>query len=149
MPRKLTTSTADGILGSPVRNLVGALMFVSAVFATTTVGYIRAGWTVGDAVYMVTLTVFSVGYGEMHPIDTEYLRDLTSATIVFGCTGMIVLTGALVQALTAIQLRRMLGFDRMQAQIDSLVIIARGEAPTTERKWAAWCPPRRRLKTTC
>lgn len=120
MPEKPTTSTAGGILGSPVRNLVGALIFVAVVFVVATIGYIRAGWAVGDSIYMVTLTIFSVGYGEVHPIDTEYLRDLTSATIVFGCTGMIVLTGALIQVLTAVQLRRMLGVDRMQAQIDRL-----------------------------
>ena len=69
---------------------------------------------------MVTLTIFSVGYDEVHPIDTVYLRALTTGTIVLGCTGMIVLTGALVQVFTVFQIRRMLGLDRMQTQIDRL-----------------------------
>jgi voltage-gated potassium channel len=69
---------------------------------------------------MVTLTIFSVGYDEVHPIGTTYLRALTTGTMVLGCTGMIVLTGALVQVFTVSQLRKMLGLDRMQTQIDRL-----------------------------
>jgi len=69
---------------------------------------------------MVTLTIFSVGYGEVHPIDTPYLHALTMATMVFGCTAMIVLTGALVQVFTIFELRRLLGADRVQTQIDKL-----------------------------
>ncbi len=111
---------ADGVLGSPVRNLIIALTFVAGVYLAATTGYLAAGWSLNDATYMVTLTIFSVGYDEVHPIDTAYLRTLTTATIVLGCTGMIVLTGAMVQVFTAYQLRRILGVDRMQAQIDRL-----------------------------
>ena len=114
------SSTADGILGSPLRNLAAALIFVALVFVIATSGYLVAGWSLGDAAYMVTLTVFSVGYDEVHPIDTTYLRILTTGTIALGCTGMIVLTGALIQVFTVFQLRQMLGLDRMQKQIDSL-----------------------------
>lgn len=88
------------LIGSPVRNLVVILGFVLAVVALSTVGYLAAGWTFADAIYMVVLTVFSVGYGEVHPIDTWGLHLLTMSTMVFGCTGMILLTGALVQVFT-------------------------------------------------
>lgn len=119
-PNARISSTADAVLGSPARNLLVALSFVFLVFVTSTVGYMAAGWSLSDAAYMVTLTVFSVGYDEVHPIDTEYLRALTMGTIFLGCTGMIVLTGALVQVFTVLQLRKMLGFARMQTQIDKL-----------------------------
>ena len=114
------SSTTYGVLGSPLRNLAAALIFVALVFVAAVAGYVAAGWNLGDAVYMVTLTIFSVGYDEVHPINTSYLHTLTIGTIVLGCTGMIVLTGALIQVFTVFQLRRMLGFDRMQKQIDSL-----------------------------
>ncbi len=114
------TSTANDVLASPARLLGGTLLFVGSVFVVATIGYLIAGWTVSDATYMVTLTIFSVGYGEVRPIDTAYLRALTTATMVLGCTGMIVLTGALVQVFTLFQFRSMLGFDRMQTQIDRL-----------------------------
>lgn len=112
--------SSTNTFASPVRNLLGAMAFVVAVFIAATFGYVQAGWTLGDAAYMVTLTVFSVGFDEVHPIDTVYLRGLTMGTMVLGCTGMIVLTGALVQVFTALQLRRMLGLDRMQSEIDKL-----------------------------
>lgn len=118
--RKTISSAADVVLGSPLRNLAIALGFVAVVFTIATIGYVASGWSLGDAAYMVTLTIFSVGYDEVHPINTLYLRALTTGTIVLGCTGMIVLTGALVQVFTVSQLRRMLGLDRMQTQIDRL-----------------------------
>jgi voltage-gated potassium channel len=108
------------VLGSPLLNLARALAFVGAVFVLATAGYVWSGWSFGDAAYMVTLTIFSVGFGEVHPIDTAWLRELTIATIVLGCTGMIVLTGALVQVFAHYQLRSLLGMDRMQSQIERL-----------------------------
>jgi voltage-gated potassium channel Kch len=109
-----------GLLGSPVRNLVVGISFVLVVVAVATVGYWLAGWPLGDAFYMVVVTVYTVGYGEVHPIDTPLLRGLTIATIVLGCTGMIFLTGALVQFITLNQLNQIFGLRRMNIQIDKL-----------------------------
>jgi voltage-gated potassium channel len=121
MPKRQNLSaTADNVLGSPLGLLGGTLIYVGAVYLLATIGYMLAGWNLGDAAYMVTLTIFSVGYGEVRPVDTPYLRGLTITTMVLGCTGMIVLTGALVQVFTLFQLRTMLGFDKMQSQIDRL-----------------------------
>jgi voltage-gated potassium channel len=111
---------ANTVLGSPLRLLTGTLLFVATVFCISTMGYVRAGWPLGDAAYMVLLTIFSVGYGEVRPIDTTFLRIWTTLTIVLGCTGMIVLTGALVQVFTLFQFRRLLGLDRMQTEIEKL-----------------------------
>ncbi|PNA51071.1 potassium channel protein, partial [Pseudomonas sp. MPR-R5B] len=87
---------------------------VGLVIVLATLGYMAAGWSFVDASYMVLLTVFSVGYDEVRPIDTGYLHTITIATIVFGCTGMILLTGALVQFFTVLQLRQILGANRMR-----------------------------------
>ncbi|MBV1690740.1 NAD-binding protein [Novosphingobium sp. G106] len=111
---------ADGVFGSPLLNLARTLAFVGAVFVLASAGYVASGWTLADATYMVTLTIFSVGYGEVHPIDTAWLRTLTMSTMVLGCTGMIVLTGALIQVFAHYQLRSLLGIDRMQSQIERL-----------------------------
>ncbi len=111
---------ASTVLGSPLRVLSGTLIFVAALFCGSTLGYVSAGWPLGDAAYMVVLTIFSVGYGEVRPIDSTFLRLLTTATIVLGCTGMIVLTGALVQVFTLFQFRQLLGMDKMQTDIDKL-----------------------------
>ena len=111
---------AGRVLGSPLRLLTGTLIYVAVVFAIATLGYIANGWPADDAAYMVLLTIFSVGYGEVRPIDTHFLRLWTTATIVLGCTGMIVLTSALVQVFTLFQFRQLLGVNKMQTEIDRL-----------------------------
>ena len=111
---------AGRVLGSPLRLLTGTLLYVAVVFIVATLGYIASGWPPGDAAYMVLLTIFSVGYGEVRPVDTHFLRLWTTATIVLGCTGMIVLTSALVQVFTLFQFRQLLGVGKMQSDIDKL-----------------------------
>lgn len=123
MPRtafRSNTAEPAGLLASPVRNLVIGVGFVLVVVALATAGYWLAGWPIGDAFYMVILTVYTVGYGEVHAINTPLLRGITISTIVFGCTGMIFLTGALVQFITLNQLNQIFGLRRMNTQIDKL-----------------------------
>ncbi|MDP9057415.1 MAG: NAD-binding protein [Pseudomonadota bacterium] len=111
---------AEAVLGSPLQGLIRAAAFVCTIYVLAVIGFVLSGWSLGDAAYMVMLTIFSVGFNEVHPIDTPGLRGLTMATILLGCTGMIVLTGALVQFLAHLQLRSLLGIDRMTAQIAKL-----------------------------
>jgi trk system potassium uptake protein TrkA/voltage-gated potassium channel len=110
----------NGLLASPLRNLVGGLLYMAVVMVAATLAYLAIGWNFGDAVYMVVLTVYTVGYDEVRPINTPELRAITIGLIVLGCTGMIFLTGALVQLITASQFHQILGLKRMQSQIDQL-----------------------------
>jgi voltage-gated potassium channel len=84
------------------------------VSACATAAYIHNGWDFGDALYMVVLTVYTVGFDEVRPINTPELRAVTIALIVTGCTGMIFLTGTLIQLITASQLQQFFGSRRMQ-----------------------------------
>ena len=118
--RRRATDAAGAMLGSPMQSLVRALAFVGVIYVLAIAGFVLSGWNLGDAAYMVTLTIFSVGFSEVHPINTPWLRALTMGTIILGCTGMIVLTGALVQAFAHYQIRSLLGLDRMQSQIERL-----------------------------
>lgn len=113
-------TASDRLLGSPLRNLAFGVLYMLVVMALAVGAYIMAGWDFGDALYMVIITVYTVGYGETMPVDTPLLRGITMSVIVLGCTGMIFLTGALVQFITLNQLNQVLGFKRMNAQIDSL-----------------------------
>ena len=108
------------LLGSPARTLISILLFMALVVVLATLAYMGAGWSFSDASYMVALTVYTVGYGEVRPINTPYLHNVTMATMVLGCTGMILLTGALVQFLTITQLQQILGVKRVRAEIDKL-----------------------------
>ena len=112
--------SSEAQIGSPLRNLVIVLSFVFTVGFTAVLGYRAAGWSWSDAVYMVTLTLYTVGYSEVRPINTAYLHFVTMATIILGCTGMIVLTGVLVQFFTVGQLKQLLGIGKMQKQLEKL-----------------------------
>jgi voltage-gated potassium channel len=104
----------------PLRNLAFAVIYMMVVFVLATASYIAVGWSFDDALYMVVLTIYTVGYDEVHPIVTPLLRDITMTTIVLGCTGMIFLTSSLVQFITINQLQQVFGTKRMQSQVDKL-----------------------------
>jgi len=90
------------------------------VMTAAVIAYVMVGWSFSDALYMVIVTVYTVGYNEVHPIESPLLRGITITTIVLGCTGMIYLTGALVQFITLNQLNQVFGIKRMSNQIDRL-----------------------------
>ncbi|CAN5241715.1 potassium channel family protein [soil metagenome] len=113
-------ATVTGLIGSPLRNLAAVVTFMLVLSAVSTVGYVAAGWSFKDALYMVVLTIYTVGYQEVRPIDTMALHVLTMTTIIFGCTGMIFLTGTLVQVFTLGQIKQMLGMDGTHADIERL-----------------------------
>ena len=110
----------NGLAASPLRNLTSIVTFVVVVTALSTAAYMHAGWSFADAFYMVLLTVYTVGYGEVRPIDTPYLHFVTIATMILGCTGMILVTGALVQVFTSFQIQQLLGSNRVKSDIDKL-----------------------------
>ncbi|HSI61821.1 MAG TPA: NAD-binding protein [Candidatus Saccharimonadia bacterium] len=107
-------------ISRPKANLVYAAAFVGLVMVIFTMGYHWAGWPWGDAFYMVIITAFSVGFGEVHPVTDPWLRAWTMALIVMGCTGIIFVTGSLVQMLTEAQIQRALGGKRMENVIEKL-----------------------------
>ena len=60
----------------------------AAIFAGTCVvavlGYWLAGWSLLEAVYMVTITIYGVGYGEVRPVEDPRLRLFTMSVIIMG-----------------------------------------------------------------
>jgi voltage-gated potassium channel len=118
--RRSVASASDRLLGSPLRHLIFGVFYMLVVMAGAVIAYVAAGWSLADAVYMVIVTVYTVGYGEVQPVTTPLLREITISTIVLGCTGMIYMTGALVQFITLNQINELLGVKRMNTQIDRL-----------------------------
>jgi Trk K+ transport system NAD-binding subunit len=110
----------SGLLGSPFRNLIYGLVFMVVVCVCAVAAYVAHGWPLGDAIYMVVTTVYTVGYEEVRPVDTPSLRAITLGLIVCGCTGVIFLTGTFVQLITFSQLQQFFGHRRMQKDIDRL-----------------------------
>lgn len=111
---------ASRLMSYPTRNLVYGLCFMAMVMMFGVLGYLMAGWGLSDAVYMVVISIFTVGYGEVRPINEEGLRGFTMMLIVLGCFSVIFVSGALVQFLMEGQIRRALGDRRMSAELKKL-----------------------------
>jgi Trk K+ transport system NAD-binding subunit len=105
-------------LASPLRNFLGGIIVLCAIVVAATLAYMASGWSFGDALYMVIITVYTVGFGEVRPIDTAALRLITIMVIVSGSTVIIFITGALVQLITASQFQQFFGSRRMQKEIE-------------------------------
>jgi voltage-gated potassium channel len=118
--RRVPKPRMTGLLDSPVRNLTAGVTYTLTVMIIATIAYMAAGWSFRDALYMVVVTVYTVGYNEVRPINTLALNVITIGLIVLGCTGIIFLTGALVQFFTLNQINKTLGLKRMNTQIDEL-----------------------------
>jgi voltage-gated potassium channel len=101
-----------GLFDSPHRNLIFGVAYTISVMILGTAAYLAAGWSLRDAFYMVVTTVYTVGYEEVRPINTPALYAITLTLIVLGCTGIIFLTGALVQFFTLAALSKTIGLNR-------------------------------------
>jgi voltage-gated potassium channel len=88
------------------RVVLPALLFFALVILMATLGYICMGWPAFDAFYMVVITVFSVGYGETRPVDTQAERWWTIIVIFAGWAAVVITLGGLVKAVTEGEFRR-------------------------------------------
>jgi voltage-gated potassium channel len=104
---------------SLTRVVIGSLFFCTTLIVAV-LGYVLAGWPLLDAVYMVVITVFGVGYGEVRPIVTPALRILTICIIVAGTTSAVYVVGAFIQMVTEGEINKVLGVRRMNRDIESL-----------------------------
>jgi voltage-gated potassium channel len=102
------------------RNLVYAALLLLALPLVGTAGYmIVEGWGVQDALYMSVITLTTVGYREVQPLD----RWGQAFTMVYSVSGVGVLfygLFALFQFLLEGELGSFLGVRRMKGQIESL-----------------------------
>lgn len=103
-----------------LRPVVVAGVFFLATCGAGVVGYWIAGWDPLDAIYMVVITVFGVGYGEVRPVSTPELRAFTIAVIVAGYAAAVYAVGGFIQFVAAGEIHRALGARRMTREIARL-----------------------------
>jgi voltage-gated potassium channel len=98
--------------------LTGVVCFLLiAIMAVT--GYVLSGWSLIDSIYMVIITVFGVGFGEIGPM-TPTLRAFTMLVIVAGYVSVVYIVGGFIQVITEGEFNRALGARRMTREIASL-----------------------------
>lgn len=100
------------------RMLVGGGFF-GGTLVVAVAGYRLAGWNWLDSIYMVVITIFGVGFGEIGPMPPG-LRIFTMAVIISGCTSVAYILGGFLQMITEGEIKRVLGVRRMKREIDLL-----------------------------
>ncbi len=103
-----------------IRSIVVGLLALLAVIVFGAAGYVAMGWPVGDALYMVVITISTVGFGDVRPIDTTALRLHTSAVIALGLVATGYTVGGFLRLVTEEEFRRLVGHHRVRRTIDTL-----------------------------
>lgn len=98
---------------------IGVGIFTGFVCLATAV-YCLEGWTLSDAFYMVIITIFGVGYGEVEPVNTAMERATTILTIIAGPVASVYVIGALVKIITEGALQQAMAENRKLKSMDEL-----------------------------
>lgn len=113
--RRALVRIRNGLLG-----MVSVLVFGVA-------GYVSLGWKPFDALYMVVITLSTVGYGEVQPIESFLERSHTILLIALGTLAVGYTLSALISFITEGEIQHLLGSHRVRKQIQELkdhVIVA-------------------------
>ncbi|NJM98400.1 MAG: potassium channel protein [Phormidesmis sp. RL_2_1] len=101
------------------RVLTGVVFFLLTVLMAI-LGYVWFGWTPLEAIYMVVITIFGVGYGEVKPLDTPFQKIFTILVIIAGTTSAVYSVGGFVQMVTEGEINRAFSNQRKQLTISNL-----------------------------
>ena len=101
------------------RIVTGFAVFILTVVVAVS-GYVMAGWTLLDAIYMVVITIFGVGYGEVQPLESPAIRVFTILVIIAGVLSAAYIVSGFVQLITEGEIRRALNLKRMTREIEHL-----------------------------
>ena len=75
-------------------------MYLLAVFVVSVLGYLSFGWSLIDSVYMVVITMFSVGFEEVHPLVTVWQKIFTMLVIIGGTSAVVFVIGEVIRFIT-------------------------------------------------
>src|SRR5438270_5314544 len=98
--------------------ILGAVLV--AIMISGTAGFVVIDhYTPFDAFYMTLITVTTIGYSEIRPL-SQTGRVFNSFLIVFGVTVMLLVVGAITQAVIELELNQYFGKRRTKKMIDEL-----------------------------
>jgi voltage-gated potassium channel len=107
------------MMQSSLKRVLVGIGFLGLTTIAAIIGYVVSGCNWLDSTYMVIITIFGVGFGEICPV-TPQLRIFTMVVIVAGCTSLGYIVSGFLQMITEGEIKRALGVRRMMREIDAL-----------------------------
>lgn len=106
---------------SLVRKLRASLLYLGSVCLVAILGYcLWFGWPLIDSIYMVVITIFGVGYGEVHPVDSVSRKLFTIFVIIGGTSGIAYVIGELIRVITEGEIMKAIGELKKSRQVDGI-----------------------------
>lgn len=111
----------EGITPFRLRDkLLMSLLVFSAVCLLGVLGYLLFGWKLMDAVYMVVITIFGVGYGEVEPVDQTSERIFTILLIIGGNIAAVYVVSQVISLVTQGEIAKVLGNMRESRRVEGI-----------------------------
>ena len=99
-----------------------SLLYLAVVFAVCVGGYHVYGWNLVDSVYMVVITMFGVGYGEVHPLDADG-KIFTMFVIVAGTSAVVFVIGEVIRFITEGEIMKAIGELKKSKQVEGISFV--------------------------
>lgn len=106
-------------MNSPLVRIRRGAIVLGVVFVAAVCGYRGFGWSWLEAVYMVVITVATVGYGE-HSQLTPPQQAFTIAVVLLGISAAAYTFGGFLQMITEGEIEKVVGTRRMAREIGEL-----------------------------
>jgi voltage-gated potassium channel len=116
--KKIRTARADE-MPRVYRRLIAGLVALSTVFVVSVVGYHWLGYPWIEAIWMVVITIATVGYGERSQTNPEVMF-FTIFVILFGITSATYTFGAFIQFAVRGEIESLWGRRKMKKEIAQL-----------------------------
>jgi voltage-gated potassium channel len=99
--------------------LRNSLLYLGGFFVISVAGYMLYGWDLLDSIYMVVITIFSVGYGEVRPLD-DAGKILTIFVIVGGTGAVVYVIGQVIKFVAEGEIMKVLDELRKSRQVEGI-----------------------------
>jgi len=102
------------------RKLQRSLLYLLAVFVFSVVGFLTFGWSLIDSVYMVVITMFGVGFGEVHPLINVWQKIFTMLVIIGGTSAVVFVIGEVIRFITEGEIMKAIGELKKSRQVEGI-----------------------------
>jgi voltage-gated potassium channel len=102
------------------RKLQRSLLYLLAVFIVSVTGFLTFGWSFIDSVYMVVITMFGVGFGEVDPLISARQKIFTMLVIVGGTSAVVFVIGEIIRFITEGEILKVLGELKKSRQVEGI-----------------------------